>query len=243
VLALRPPVEVTVVCRAADGSALPPDVTSSAYLGLSERVPADAPHRHRGRVPRFPEEITVEASATGFVTNRVSWSPPDSGGEIEIRLGRAVRVTGRLVGEFDWIAMDRWIWVSHESAEFVFHVAPGATALLGAGKGPVPGFIRRIEVPLRGDLHLGDVPLEPPVLAKGFVIDEGGDPIGGAVVTATSPWRDWKVTTRGDGSFTIPLPRTDLVRVEVEKGLLYAAIPVAALLKGPQTIRLGAPER
>jgi hypothetical protein len=110
----------------------------------------------------------------------------------------------------------------------------------------MPVFLREIAVPQRGDLDLGDIPLEPPFLAKGVVLDGEGLPVGGAVVRAraTSSLDDWAVTTRGDGSFTIALPRSDLVEVEVEKGFLATGpIPCAAFLERPQTIRLAPPKR
>lgn len=236
VLALRPPVEVTVACRAGDGGPLPSGVEPEITAAWARVRPAESAGRRRLLVPCDPDGVTIHVTASGYLPAQVGCRP-EQGAGIEVRLQRAARVTGRFLDDIDWLVSGGR--ASFAARGFVIEAEPGTAIDIVAGKGPVPGLVRTIEVPAHSDLDLGDLALDAPIVGKGFVVDAGDSPVGGAAVRATGLPREWAVTTRGDGSFTILLPRTDLVRVEVEKDRLVAdPVPVASFLKGPQTIRL-----
>jgi hypothetical protein len=258
VVELKAPTEVTIVCREADGSEVPAGFEAAVRSGDTGATPV-GPGRYRLKVPvptRPPDtwQAALNVDANGYAPLRiVPWGPPAQGAEVEVRLRRAVPITGRIL-EPDgtptsraYVQLDEGVpsrrrehfQYPDREGRFVLDGAPDEVVVLVVSKGGVPGSVQRIEVPHAGALDLGDIVLEPPWIARGVVVDGDGAPVGGALLTVLCPGQDGKGVSRGDGTFVLEAPPWEGALIEVSKeGLAADPVPVASLRGEPQTIRL-----
>ncbi|MCI0636366.1 MAG: carboxypeptidase regulatory-like domain-containing protein [Actinobacteria bacterium] len=248
-----PPTIVTVVCRGPDGSAFPEGVETSARIeGLrAKQLASDGPGRHRFQVSAREDETgTIAGYAAGHVRTSLRWTPSPADSEVEIRLRPAVRVVGRVFDpdapaaadiDFTYSIGGLSLYEFDPSGRFFFDAEPGVDVEITAGRGPIPGVVLSLEVPATGPLDLGDLRLEKPWILRGTVTDEGGAPVGGATVTLHGPdgfSTNLRVVSRGDGTFRLKAPPSDLYTVVAEKGAGCQSdpVPAATFLKPSQTL-------
>ena len=255
---LLTPVDVTVVCRDADGSAVPSGFQGTIHVeGLDYRTSSEGGGRYRvrmdaattGREPEARAALLVEAS--GYAPLRIDPWTPQAGGEVEVRLRRAIPIRGRIVGhdgaprgahvqlygagrptQCEYMGVDA-------GGHFVREAAPGEVVMLVVSNGGIPGQVQRIEVPLGGAVDVGDIPFEPPWVARGVLVGEDGTPVGGAIVRVVCPGYEGSSVSRGDGTFVLDMPPWEGVVVHVVKrGLAVDPVPTGPFLRAPQTIRM-----
>jgi len=247
-LRLRPPLAVTILCAGPDGVPL-----DTATIELSDI--SDVPLRPdgSGRAKYLfhadePDSATLLLLAPGYAPTHIrDWKPPANGGEVVFPLQPAIRITGQafdpdpgstehvrvqLIGETSFESQDA-------AGRFRFDAVPGATVTVVASKGGMPGFAKAIDLPAKGAVDLGAVRLDKPWVVNGSVVDRAGAPVGGAVVTVLGPAYERRAATRGDGTFRISLPPSDLYSVTVEKDALEAGpFAPSVLLSRAEPIRL-----
>lgn len=249
-LRLQPPVAVTVVLHGPDGAPIGGESRLS-LSGIEHRaLDGGGPGCHRLLLRAGdpgPADLTIRAP--GYAPRRIAgWKPPPAGGDVPIRLEPAVRITGHVslsgaaqAEPLRILLEGESSFEEHESGRFRYDVAPGAKVSVVAARGAVPGFATTIEVPVRGVVDLGSIRIDEPWTLRGTVVDESGAPVGGAIVTVSGPCHSARTATRGDGSFRLLSPPSDLYAVAAEKGPFSSdPRPASALLRRAEPLRLAA---
>jgi len=244
-LVLRPPAPVTFVVRGPNGTPLPPDVVPRVTLRQPQplwRARTRAEARPTFRV--FPAlegapdsayrdyALTVHAGDAGILVAD-PWTPPATGGVVELRLRRGVRLSGRVPGATRVVVEERRFRAPgieprvDEDGRFAARVPAGGPVRLVAMRDGQRLLKREIDVPANvPELDLGTLAPPPVRTVEGRVVDPSGRGVGGAVIRVARPGRDGpRAVTRADGRFAVTGRIAGRARLHVRKQG-WAAAPV-----------------